>query len=259
MPAHGWPAEIAALEPALVKEWYARTMLARRGVVIAVGDLDPEAALAELAPVFGRYEARTASPLVTPVAWAAGSGLPARVVERDKAQSAFALAFPGPSRRAPDRHAAEVWSAVASGLGGRLFEALRDKRSLAYTVVATSWQKARGGAFLSYIATSPEREAEAREEMLKELGRFAGEPVSADELSRAVNYLAGQTDVGRQSAAAVAGEILDAWLAGPGLEELVDPAAAYRTVTAEDVRAVAERVLAAGFAEGVVRGKGGGK
>ncbi|MFN8654559.1 MAG: insulinase family protein, partial [Gemmatimonadales bacterium] len=98
VPAHGWPAEIAALEPARVKEWYARTMLARRGVVIAVGDLDPEAALAELAPVFGRYEARTASPLVTPVAWAAGSGLPARVVERDKAQSAFALAFPGPSR-----------------------------------------------------------------------------------------------------------------------------------------------------------------
>lgn len=259
VPAHGWPADIATLDPALVKEWYARTMLAQRGVVIAVGDLDPDAALAELAPIFGRYEARKAAPLVSQVPWAAASGTPARLVERDKAQSAFALAFPGPSRRSPDRHAAEVWSAVASGLGGRLFEALRDKRSLAYTVVATSWQKARSGAFLSYIATSPERETEAREEMLKELRRFAVEPVSADELSRAVNYLAGQTEVSRQSAGAVAGEILDAWLAGPGLEELVDPADAYRRVSAEEVRAVAERTLAGGFAEGVVRGKGGGK
>ena len=149
------------------------------------------------------------------------------------------MAFPGPSRRDPDHAAAQVWGAVASGLGGRLFEALRDRRSLAYTVIATSWQKARGGALLTYIATSPEREAEAREEMLVELARFTREPVADAELRQAVNYLAGQAEVSRQSGGAVAGEILEAWLAGSGLEELDDPAAPFRAVGADDVLRVA--------------------
>ena len=89
-----------------------------------------------------------------------------RVVTRAKAQTAFAMVFPGPDRRDPRRHAAEVWGAVASGLGGRLFDALRDRRSLAYTVVGTGWARRDGGAVLTYIATSPERETEARAAML---------------------------------------------------------------------------------------------
>ena len=183
-------------------------------------------------------------------------------VERQKAQSAFALAFPGPSRRDPTRIATEVWSAVASGLGGRLFEALRERRSLAYTVVASSWQKARSGAFLSYIATSPEREDEARQEMLAELRRFASERVTPAELQQATQYLAGQTAVQRQSSAAVAGEILEAWLAGMGLDDLVDPAARYLAITQDQVRAAAQQALGDGelvYAEGVIRGTGGGR
>jgi zinc protease len=259
IPAHGLPADVAVLETQTTRDWYRSTMLRPRGLVVAVGDLEPDEALPLLNQVFGRHEARSAAPLVRPVEWSVTEGAAPRLVERDKAQSAFAFALPGPSRREPDRHAAEVWAAVASGLGGRLFEALRDKRSLAYTVVASSWQKARGGSFLTYIATSPEREAEARQEMLKELERFALEPVSADELSRAINYLAGQTEVSRQSAGAVAGEILDAWLAGAGLGDLTDPASHYRAVTAEQVREVAQRAMRGPWAEGVVRGRGGGR
>ena len=127
-----------------------------------------------------------------------------RVVARDKAQAAIAMAFPGVPRRHPDRAAAQVWAAVASGLGGRLFEALRDRRSLAYTVVASAWLKARAGALVTYIATSPEREEEAREDMLRELERFTREPVSDTELRQAINYLAGQAEVSRQSGGAVA-------------------------------------------------------
>jgi zinc protease len=149
---------------------------------------------------------------------------------------------------------------VASGLGGRLFEALRDRRSLAYTVVASSWQKASAGALAAYIATSPEREDEAREQMLMELRRFAEEPVTGVELAQAVSYLAGQAQVHRQNAASVAGELLDAWLAGSGLHELADPAAGYRAVTADAVQAMAAQSLDPNRrAEAVVRGTGGGR
>ena len=144
---------------------------------------------------------------------------------------------------------------MASGLGGRLFEALRDRRSLAYTVVAQAWQRRAAGALVTYIATSPKREEEAREQMLIELERFAREPVAPDELTRAAEYLAGQAEVHRQTSGAVAGEILEAWLAGTGLAELENPGAAYRAVTAEQVRELAEESLGSGRrVEAVVRG-----
>jgi zinc protease len=178
-------------------------------------------------------------------------------VRREKAQAAIAMAFPGIPRRHPDRAAAQVWAAVASGLGGRLFEALRDRRSLAYTVVASAWLKARAGALVTYIATSPEREEEAREEMLRELDRFTREPVTESELRQAVNYLAGQAEVSRQTGSAVAAEILEAWVAGTGLGELADPAGAFRAVTADDVLRVARGSLdRSRRVEGVVRGRG---
>jgi zinc protease len=261
VPSLGLPAELAGLTIEQVRDWHRSALLRPRGVVVAVGDLDPDAALGLLAGVFEEGAARDPSPLVTPVPWRIGRDTAPRVSERRKAQSAFAMAFPGPSRRDPSRHAAEVWSAVASGLGGRLFEALRDRRSLAYTVVASSWQKARAGAFLAYIATGPEREEEARREMLVELSRFAAERVTDEELTQAVNYLIGQTAVQRQRAGAVAGEVLEAWLAGEGLPELAASAERYRAVTAEAVRAVAETTLGPELlrAEGVVRGTGGGK
>ena len=151
--------------------------------MIAVGDVDPERAQSdELAGVFGdrgggdRGRASLSEP--SPGSPAPATSRRCAVVGREKAQAALAMAFPGPARRMRDHAAAQVWAAVASGLGGRLFEALRDRRSLAYTVVATAWQKARGGALLTYIATSPEREDEAREQMLVELERFTREPVS---------------------------------------------------------------------------------
>jgi zinc protease len=180
-----------------------------------------------------------------------------KVVSREKAQAALAMIFPGPSRRDPERIAAEVWAAVASGLGGRMFEALRDRRSLAYTVLASSWQRGRAGALVTYIATSPDREEEARAAMLEELERFTQTDISTAELNQAVSYLSGQAEVGRQSGGALAGEILQAWLIGNGLGDLENPAAAFREVTADDVLAVAQRYLGPGNrAEGVVRGTG---
>jgi zinc protease len=178
------------------------------------------------------------------------------MVAREKAQTAFAMAFPGPDRRSPERHAAEVWAAVASGLGGRLFESLRSQRSLAYTVAATSWQRGGAGALLTYIATAPAREEEARHEMLVELERFRREPVTPTELAQAISYLAGQAEVARQSSSAVAGEIVEAWIIGEGLQEIEDPGRRFRLVNADRVMAVAAKYLdPEKRVEGVVRGR----
>jgi zinc protease len=260
LPAAGLPETLAAIEPEQARAWHRDVMLRARPVVVAVGDIDIEDAAARLSAVFGELPERQSADGMPPQPWALRHQPVERAVSREKAQSALAMVFRGPDRGEPARHAADVWAAVASGLGGRLFEALRDRRSLAYTVMASSWQKARAGALVTYIATSPEREGEARAAMLDELTRFAREPVSPAELTQAANYLAGQAEVRRQSGSAVASELVEAWLIGEGLDELAEPGAAYRRVTADQVQAVAEGGLRTlERAEGVVRGTGGGR
>lgn len=236
-PGLGTVESLMRLDDVAVRAWHADALARGRTTVVAVGDGDP----AELAAVV----AGAFLPLVP-----SGGGMSAplgpvvmhpgeRQRTRDRRQSALAMVFPGPSRRAPLRFAAEAWGAIAGGLGGRLFDALRDRRSLAYTVVATAWQRRRAGALLTYIATAPERLAEAREAMLEELRGFRDAPPSEAELTRALGMLIGQAQVARQTAGALAGEIADAWLLGEGLQELDDPTAGYRTVTAAQVQEVA--------------------
>jgi len=253
LPVGGLPETLPNLTVDRTREYYRRSM-ERRITVAAVGDLDPEAVADQLTGIFGDLQDRPTRAGGTAQAWAMSSA-GERAIERDKAQTAVAMLFPGPSRRDPRRHAAEVWAAVAGGLGGRLFESLRSRRSLAYTVIANSWQRGGAGALLTYIATAPEREPEAREEMLKELARFTREPVSDPELDQAVNYLAGQSEVARQSAGSVLGEMIEAWLVGTGLEETADPGRPYREVTAEAVLNVAaEFLVPEKRSEGVIRG-----
>lgn len=259
VPVGGRPESLRTLDAGAVRRWHEALRDRARPVVVAVGDLDPAELAGTLAGVFGPWPARERGVAQAPLGFAFNGQPLERVLARDKAQTAFAMLFAGPERGSAERHVADVWSAVASGLGGRLFEALRDKRSLAYTVMASAWQRQRAGALLGYIATSPEREDEARTAMLAELARFRDELVSETEYRQAVDYLAGQAQVARQSMTAVASEILDVWLAGEPLETLADPAAGIRAVTREQIRDLARRWLdPARRAEGVIRGTGVG-
>ena len=250
LPAGGTQESLARLDAGPAAEWLHATFATRRTVVVA-GRFDPARASGHLA-------AALAGPDV-----AAGDGhtadwapLPVpereRAERRQKAQTALAMLAPGPGRRDPARYAAETWAAISGGLGGRMFEALRSARSLAYTVSAGSFQRRFAGGLTAYIATSPSREEEARAGLEAELERFRVEPPSAEEVARATAYLAGQATVARQRTSALAGEMLDAWLLGQGLEQLDDPAAGYRAVTGEAVMQAVRRIGEGSW--GVVRG-----
>lgn len=260
LPVGGTLESIPRLDATQVRGWHRSAVLGVRPVIVAVGDSDFERLAGELAGVFGDWAPGPVAGRAPAPEWQARGSGSVQVVSREKRQTAIAMAFPGPERRAADRAAAEVWAAVASGLGGRLFEALRDRRSLAYTVLASAWARASGGALVTYIATTPEREDEARAEMLAELAKFTVAPPTGVELRQAQNFLGGQAEVARQSASALASEMVEAWIAGRGLEELEDPGAEYRAVTAEEVLAVArEHLDPSRRSEGVVRGRSSGR
>lgn len=242
---------LRAATVASLRDWHEARVLGGGVVLGIVGDLAPDEVAALAAARFRDLGGREASE-VPPPAWPTSPAV--RVEQRDKRQTALALALPGPSRRDPSRVAAELLTDVASGLGGRFFEELRDRRSLAYTVHLASVTRSAAGLFLAYIGTSPEREDEAREGLLAEFRRFAEAPVTDEELQRAKTYALGTHAIARQSGASVLGEMVDAWLLGEGLEELDDYPARVRAVQAEDIQAVAARALEGAVVEGVVRG-----
>lgn len=254
-PLLGTPESIASFDPETVRAWHART-LAGRITLVAVGSEEADRMADQLAELVGfRRSTRVAPGFASPVGVrVAPSIVPGvRIAHRDRKQSALAMIFPGPSRRSAGRFAAETWAAIAAGLGGRLFESLRSARSLAYTVVANSWQRRRAGALITYIATDPARLDEARGAMLEELETFRREPPGDEEVARATAMLAGHAEIARQGAGALAGEIAGAWLLGLGLAELEDPAAPYRAIDRDAVHAACQSLDPALRAEGVVQ------
>ena len=111
------------------------------------------------------------------------------------------IGFRGLSLRDPDREALEVLTQVLSGQGGRLFLELRDRRSLAYSVSALNVEGVAPGLFAVYIATSPDKLADAELGMRSELERLLGEAPSEGELERARRYLIGNFAIDQQRAA----------------------------------------------------------
>ncbi|HZI28215.1 MAG TPA: pitrilysin family protein [Gemmatimonadaceae bacterium] len=242
--------EITAEE---LRRWHEESVLSSAGVLAAVGDVPEEELAQALADAFAEISS-AAAVHPAPPSWPQSMTL--RLETRDKAQTALAIGFPGPRRRDPHRYAVGSLTLIASGLGGRFFDELRDKRSLAYTVQAWATERVQAGMFTAYIATEPAREDEARQALLAEFAKLREYPVTPEELTRATHYALGSHAIAQQSGAAVLAELIDAWLFGEGLEELDLYESRMLAVTADDI----QRFAVSAFdperrVEGIVRGK----
>jgi zinc protease len=243
---------LAGLEPRQLEDWHRRAL--GEPCVLVVGDVEPERVVDLVAGDLA--DPGLAAPALDgppPPVWPAE---PRREeVRRARAQTAMALGFPGPSRNDPDRIRLDVLSSAVSGLGNRLFEELRSRRSLAYTVSAHPVARLQAGLFVGYIATSPERAEEARAGLIEEVARLASEPPDEDELERARNVMLGSWQIRSQTNVAQLSELASALVLGPGLEEIREYEARVRAVGRDDVAAAASRWLdASRVVEGVVRG-----
>ena len=250
----GAEASVGRMGSASLKEWHESVAVSARGVLVCVADADPDDVAAAVSRRFTDLAERPGPTVAAPSWPAAGAG---RAESRDKAQSALALLFPGPARDDDSRFAAMILAGVASGLGGRFFEELRDRQSLAYTVLVAPVIRQHAGAFLAYIAMSPEKEDAAREGLLAQFARLGSEPVTPRELAQAQTFAVGSNAIRREAAAGLMGDLADAWLFGTSLAEIGEYEERIRAVTAADIQAVAKRCFdPARRVEGLIRGKG---
>jgi predicted Zn-dependent peptidase len=152
-------------------------------------------------------------------------------------------------REDPDRYALSVLSVLyGGGMSSRLFQEVREKRGLAYSIYSAEHLYKETGSFTVYAGTSAESAAEVMKIVRDEAAALAGGEVSSAEVDRAKGHVRGGLVLsmddpgGRMSrlgrSELVHGEVLT-------VDDLI---ARVDAVSRDDVTRVAKRVLGAGGA-----------
>jgi predicted Zn-dependent peptidase len=114
------------------------------------------------------------------------------LVERDLEQVHVCLGLKGVQQNAPQRYDAFIMNAILGGsMSSRLFQEVREKSGLAYSVYSYIASHADAGSLVVYAGASPDNGQELLEIMIRELGRFKTEPVPEDQLEGAREQLKG--------------------------------------------------------------------
>ena len=221
----------------------AASLLTRSGLVIGVvGDIDAGELARQLDGAFGSLPIGELKPL--PPEWTPTAKPRTLVVERAVPQSSVQMALPGIARDDPDWYAALVLNHIlGSGQQSRLFNEVREKRGLAYSI--SSGLRTYRKASLLVIATGSanERVAEAVRLIRAELVRLRNEGVTDQELDESKTYLSGALAVSLDSSGSIAGLLHSLQVDGLPRDHLDKRAALIGAVKADDVRRVARRLL----------------
>jgi len=243
--AAGFPAVIAhATRDQLVtyhRSFYAPSSMC---LVIAGGaSLTPDKALRLLEGV----PHATPKPRV-PAKWGQGDRYAANVrpvTEAEEPQTRMVYAMPGIPARDPDRSALSVMSFVlGGGMSSRLFQTVRERRGLAYSIYAHHEGYDDVGVFAISTATRPKDAARAAKLSFGELRRLAEKPVGKAELAAAKSAMVGRLLRSTETAMASARFFGSRWRAGLPMETPDARAEAIKKVTAGDVQQMAVRIAA---------------
>jgi len=113
-------------------------------------------------------------------------------VERDLEQVHMCLGIRGLPQSHPRRFDTLIMNTILGGsMSSRLFQEVREKRGLAYSIYSYMVSHADSGSLVVYAGASPDRHQEVLELSLEELKRLKREPVSQVELDAAREQLKG--------------------------------------------------------------------
>lgn len=242
-PFLGEVGELEALTDRDCREWY-RALLDPGSIVLSiVGDMGVERAR--------RVAERLLGDLVAGKRLAPRPDAPAKpahpgehVLRRKGIKQAVTfVGFTAPRLLSDEAKALEVLNGVLTGLGGRLFVELRDKRSLGYMTGSAFNALLQRGIFFGYANPGADGIEEAVRVILHELDRATKEPVSDDELALAKEWLAGSHVMELQRNGAQAAEYGTLEALGFGYETVDRIPEWIRAVTKEDMMRVARQVF----------------
>ena len=209
-----------------------------RLILSAAGAVDHDALVKQAEALFGHLP-RHGNDEWEPAHFTGGE------TRHDKAleQAHFALAFESPGYRDPAFYTAQIYTtALGGGMSSRLFQEIREKRGLCYTIFAQSGAYADTGMTTIYAGTSGEEVGQLAEITIDEMKR-AAQDMSEAEVNRARTQMKAGLLMGLESPSSRAerqARMLQIWGKVPPLEDTV---AKIDTVTTDDVLAFGEDMI----------------
>ena len=249
-PILGTVDSIQALSRRAVAGWYHRRYRPENMVVAASGNLDHAAVVRLVDDAFaaaGMTEDTGARPTpprdgVSPLP---GSGGVA-VVRRTTEQANLVLGVPGVRRTDERRFALGVLNnALGGGMSSRLFQEVREKRGLAYSVYSYNAQYADTGLFGVYVGCLPKKIDQVLGICRDELVKVVEHGISDDEMTRGKGQMRASLVLGLEDTGSRMSRVGKGELAYGELLSVDEILAHIDAVTLDDIRAIAADLLGA--------------
>ena len=241
-PTIGWSHDVKSLTRDDLYKYYRTYYVPNNAVVVIVGDFDTEKALALAKKYFGGIPSGPTPPKVTEIE-------PAQAGERDvtirKAGASYRLlmGYHTPAIGNPDGYVLDVIERIlSSGASGRLYKGLVDKQ-LAISAWASSTGNRNPDLFLlGATARDGVKIEDVRAALLAEVERIKTEPVSDEELQKALNQLEANFVYGKDSVTDQAEQLgyFEAINSYRFIDTYMDK---VRKVTKADIQRVAQKYL----------------
>jgi zinc protease len=241
----GYPETIASIDRDDLVDFYSGGYGAAGGVIVVVGAVGTDDALAWVEEAFGDWEGQTYHREPLPEVPCIDNVRERGVAIPDKTQSDIVLGYPGPSRLDPGFLDARVCNTILGvfGLMGRLGETVRDEQGLAYYSYSHLSGGPGPGPWRIVAGVSPDNVDRAVKSIRTEIRRIREEAVDGEELRDSQAYLSGIMPLQLEMNEGVAGAIVTMERYDLGLDYLKRYKALVDRVTPERVQAAAQRWL----------------
>jgi zinc protease len=243
-PVEGTIETVASITAVDLKAYH-RQKFARDNLKIAVvGSIDPDALGAFIDEIFGDLpEKADLAPVPdTEVA------VPARAdIDMAIPQTVISIAGRGLKRADPDFIAASIASYIlGGGSGSRLYEEVREKRGLAYSVSLGLAPYDHAGAFFAGTSTRADQAEAVLALVGDEIRKFAENGPTTEELAKAKAYLIGAYPIRFTTSTSIANQLLGLQMDNLGIDYSKRRIALFEAVTIDDVKRVARRLFDSG-------------
>jgi predicted Zn-dependent peptidase len=169
----------------------------------------------------------------------------ADLIKRRKTEQAhICLGTNGLARTDDDRFALLIVNtALGGGMSSRLFQEVREKRGLAYSVYSYPSQYTETGSFTAYAGTTPARAADVIGILRRELADVCGGGLTQDEFDRAKGHVKGSTVLSLEDPGGRMSRLGKSEIAHGEILTVNEALRRIDAVRLDDAHRVAERVL----------------
>ncbi|MDP2321583.1 MAG: pitrilysin family protein [Acidobacteriota bacterium] len=242
-PILGTPASVNALTRDTITKYFANTYVAGNFVVVAVGNLEHDQVQSLLEKALAHIPHTGPDAEHTPPVVASTI----QIRKKDLEQSHVVFGTPALPQHHPERYAGYALNTTLGGsMSSRLFQNVREKRGLAYSVFSglSSYQDA--GALSIYAGCGNDSVAELIDVVVAELRQMKLGGLDPIELRRAKDHLKGSLMLGLESTSSRMSHLARQEMYRDRTDGLDEMLAAIERVSAEDVLKLADRFFATG-------------